>query len=182
MLSKKAKGNERMTATQTKLAATGARVAAIARSTETVSLDLLKAIDGTVDAMTGITKIVDGLVSLTGGISNEVNAIQVIEGEYLDADDVVIDTMARTADELKGFLTLLVRKRKAIDDDPRLHDHHCEALHDAYEGTINAVAELIETLESARAAIIAYDLKAEPRGGPEVFDTVNDLIANLRSE
>lgn len=171
-----------MTATQTKLAATGARVAAIARSTETVSLDLLKAIDGTVDAMTGITKIVDGLVSIIGGVVTEVNATAVVEGEYLDANDVAIDTMARTAGELKDFLTVLVRKRAAIDCDPRLHEHHCEALHDAYEGTINAVAELIETLESARATIIAYDLKAEPRGGPEVFDTVNDLIANLRGE
>lgn len=169
-----------MTATQTKLAATGARVAAIARSTETVSLDLLKVIDGTVDAMTGTTKIVDGLVSLVAGVSNEVNGMTAVEGEYLDAGDFVIETMARTASELKDFLTVLVRKRAAIDRDPRLHDHHCEALHDAYEGTINAVAELIEALESARAAIISYDLKAEPRGGPEVFDTVNDLIANLR--
>lgn len=171
-----------MTLSQTKLAMTGARVAAIARSAETVSLDLLKAIDGTVDALNGVAKIASGFHSLLHGLSDEVNAADVVEGEYIDADDTAIDGLNRAAGELKDYLAQLVRRRTTIDADPRLCEHHCEALHDAYEAAITAVAELVDALQAARAAIIAHDLKAEPRGGPEVFATVDDLIADLRGE
>lgn len=160
----------------------GARVAAIARSTETVSLDLLRAIDGTVEALNGVAKISAGLVSILAGITAEINAAEVTEGEYIDAEDFAIDTMSRTAFELKDYLAQLVRRRSTIDCDHRLAEHHCETLHDAFQAAIDAVAELIESLDTARASIISHDLKAEPRGGQEVFATVNDLIANLRGE
>jgi hypothetical protein len=171
-----------MTATQARLTATGARITAIARSTETVSLELLRAIDGTVDALGGLSKVVGGFSALCSTITTEANSAEIVEGEYLDADDQAIDALGRTATDLKDFLVVLVRKRATIDSDPRLCDHHCDALHDAYEVAEAAVAELIEIAQVARSAIIAHDLKAEPRGGPEVFATVNALIANLHGE
>lgn len=171
-----------MTASQVKLAATGAKISAIARSTESVSLDLLRSIDGTVGALDGLEKVIDGLSALCANVATDAQAADVVEGEYLDADDKAIDALARTASGLKDFLAVLVRKRASIDEDPRLCDHHCEALHDAYERTEVSVAELIEAADVARAAIIEHDLQAEPRGGPEVFATVNELIANLRGE
>ena len=171
-----------MTASQARLAATGTRVSAIARSTATVSLDLLRAIDGTVDAMNGVAKVTTGLVVFLTSVTHEVSSAEVFESEYLDADDQAIDTMERSAGELKDHLAQLVRRRATIDCDPKLHDHHCEALRDAYQAAIDGVAELIETLEKARSAVITHDLKAEPRGGPEVFATVSDLITNLRGE
>lgn len=171
-----------MTATQARLTATGTRITAIARFTESVSLELLRAIDGTVDALGGLTKVVDGFVDLCSTITAEANNAEIVDGEYLDADDQAIDALGRTATDLKDFLAVLVRKRATIDSDPRLCDHHCEALHDAYEAAEAAVAELIEVAQIARSAIITHDLKAEPRGGPEVFATVNALIANLHGE
>lgn len=173
---------EDMTATQARLSATGARITAIARSTETVSLDLLRAIDGTVDALNGLVKVVDGFADLCSSITADANSAEVVEGEYLDEDDQAIDALSRTSIDLKDYLSVLVRKRGSIDHDPRLCDHHCDALHDAYEAAELAVAELIESAQIARAAIIAHDLKAEPRGGPEIFATVNALIANLHGE
>jgi hypothetical protein len=170
-----------MTASQAKLAATGARAFTIARTAETVSLDLLRAVDGTVDALAGVTKVVSGFVSLLSGIAAEVAASEVVEGEYLDPDDKAIDTLERAAGELKDYLTRLVRGKAAIDGDPRLSNHHCEALHDAYEAAMNAVAELVEALQTARAAIITHDLKAEPRDS-ESFTTASSLIASLRGQ
>lgn len=171
-----------MTVSQAKLAATGARITVIARSTETVSLELLRAIDGTVDALSGLSKVVGGFSDLCASITAEANSAEDVEGEYLDADDQAIDALGRTATDLKDFLLVLVRKRSAIDSDPQLIDHHCEALHDAYEDAEASVVELIDAAQMARSAIIAHDLKAEPRGGPEVFSTVNALIANLHGE
>ncbi len=168
-----------MTSSETRFAASNARIATIARSTETVSLDLLRAIDETVGALTGVAKIASGLAELVAGITTEVTGTTSSPGAYIDPDDKIIDTMMRTAGELKNSLTALVRRRTTIDGDGRLRDHHSEALHEAFEAAIGAIAELAENLDTARAAIITHDLKAEPRDGAEVFATVNDLISHL---
>lgn len=161
---------------------TGGRIAGIARSTEAASIGLLAAIDGTVDAMQGIAKVMSGFSTMLVSAVDEIEAKRVTEGEYIDADDTAIDAMERAAAQLKNFLTRLVLKRTSIDKDNRLKDHHCEALHDAYEQATSEVAELIEALQNTRSAIIAHDLKAEPRAGAESFATVDALIANLRGK
>ena len=159
---------------------TGDRIVGIARSTEAVSIGLLTAIDGTVDAMVGIAKIMSGYVTIFSKAADEIQAKTIVEAEYIDADDLAIDILERTADHLKDLLTTLVLKRRAIDCDCRLKEHHCEALHDAYEQAMTEVAELIEVVQATRAAIITHDLKAEPRNS-EVFATVDALIADLRA-
>lgn len=161
---------------------TGDRIAGIAQSTEAASIGLLAAIDGTVDAMQGIAQIMNGFSTMLSSAAEEIDAKVVAECEYIDPDDVAIDAMNRASDQLKTFLTRLVNKRSAIDKDCRLKDHHCEALHDAYEEATTEVASLIEELLITRSAIIRHDMKAEPRGNLESFATVDALIENLRSK
>lgn len=161
---------------------TGGRIAGIAMSTEAASIGLLAAIDGTVDAMQGIAKIMSGFSTMLVSAVDEIEAKTVVEGEYIDAEDMAIDAMERAIDHLKNFLTKLVRKRTSIDKDCRLKDHHCEALHDAYEEATSEVAELIESLQTTRSAIIAHDMKAEPRSNAETFSTADALIASLRGK
>lgn len=163
-------------------AKTGHRIADIVRSTEAVSIGLLDAIDGTVSAMVGISKIMSGFHAMLSGAADEIGNTEIAEGEYLDADDSAIDTMERSASLLKDFLTKLVNKRSAIDKDARLKDHHCEALHDAYESAMDATASLIETIQTLRSSIIAHDLAAEPRGNAKTYETMDALIASLRGE
>jgi hypothetical protein len=167
---------------QDTFAETGYRIAEIARSAEAVSLGLLDAIDDTVLAMDGIAKIMSGFYDVLAGAADEIAQTEIVEGEYLDADDAAIDAMERLASRLKDFLTKLVVKRSAIDKDARLKDHHCEALHDAYEAAMSATADLIEEIQAVRSALIAHDLKAEPRGNAKAYETVDTLIASLRSE
>lgn len=159
-----------------------ASISGIVRTVETVSLELLRKVDGTVETMEGLAKIADGVSILTAAAITSISSAEVVSGEYLDPDDKAIDTMERTSCELKDYLQQLVLKRATIDTDPLLCDHHCEALHDAYESAMNAVAELAELLQQFRAAIISHDLKAEPRDDCESFQTVQDLIADLRGE
>ena len=159
---------------------TGGRIAGIARSTEAASIGLLVAIDGTVDAMQGIAKVMSGFSTMIASAVEEIEAKTVTEGEYIDANDNAIDAMERASAQLKTFLTRLVLKRTAIDKDNRLKDHHCEALHEAYEQATSEVAELIEALQATRSAIIVHDLKAEPRSTAETYATVDDLISSLR--
>lgn len=171
-----------MTIAHAPQARSGERYADIASVAGSVSLQLLRAIDGTVNALMGISSVADGLARIMNDMGTEIRALDVIEGDYLDPDDKTISSLESSANNLKDYLTILVRKRAAIDRDSRLCDHHCDALHDAYETASASVAELIDAIQFARAAIISHDLACEPRGGPEVYDTVDALILSLRGE
>lgn len=179
MLSRKV---DEMSSPHANMMETGNRITGIVRSTEAASIGLLNAIGGTVDTMTGIAKVMSGFASMIVDTADEIRGTETAEGMYLDPDDTSINAIERSEGHLKDFLTKLVRKRSAIDKDRRLGDHHCESLHDAYDEATSAVAELIEELRTLRAAIISHDLKAEPREGSAVFDTVDQLIADLRGQ
>lgn len=156
---------------------TSCTITRLVHTTESVSLDLLRDIDSTVENLGSLTKVVSGLAEMTRSITREVDAMAVEQGEYIDPDDNSIDGMQRSIDHYKDRLAAMVFKRKSIDADRRLSNHHCEALHDAYEAAEWAVSEIIDALAHAKAAIIRHDLAAEPRG--ESFSTVEELIESL---
>lgn len=158
----------------------GHRIAGIARSTETTSLELLDQIDGTIATMEGLESIMTGFGRLLSSFIDEVKSKEVLPGEYLDADDIAIDALAKAEEVLKNLLTKMVRRQSSIDKDNRLKDHHCEALHESYERATGAVAEMIELATCARSAIISHDLKAEPRDMSTCV-AVDALINSLRN-
>jgi hypothetical protein len=165
--------------TATALALTRGRVAHLAQSAE-VSLGLLRAIDGTIDALGYMEKVLEGLTGLTFDAIKDVRSIDATEGVFLDPDDTVIDILERVETESKNMLALFVSKRVAIDKDSRLQEHHYEALHDGYGRVIDLLAELAGGVTDLRQAIIGHDLNAEPRGSAEVFKTVDALLASLK--
>ena len=164
------------TATQT-----GDRIAGIARSTEAVSIGLLSAIDGTVDAMNGIAQVIAGFSKILEDSREGIEAKEIVTSAYIDPDDVAIGVLLRTLEQLKDLLPVLIKKRASIDCDCRLLEHHCEALHDAYQKTMEEIVDLMDIVQGTRDAIISHDLKAEPRD-VEVFSAVDLLIADLRSK
>lgn len=155
-------------------------VAGMAASAEAMTLGLLRSIDGTINTLLSIAKVFDGLASLINEQVEGVCSCPVVESHYLDPDDIAIDAMSRACAETNDFLTMLVRKRKSIEKDKRLSDHHCEELNDAYETAMGVCAELIDAFKQFRSAIITHDLSAEPRGGDDVCETVDALLASLR--
>lgn len=161
--------------------AAGHRIAGVARSTEAASIGLIDSVDGTVDAMIGIAKVMSGFDQMTSSMAADIKKRAPEPGNYLDPDDEAIDALGKAASSLKDFLAHLVRKRSAIDCDARLNGDHCEALHDAYEEASSAIAYLIESVESFRAAIISHDLAAEPRD-TESFEAVTALIQSLQDK
>lgn len=159
---------------------TGEMIAGIAQSTEAASISLLSAIDGTVNAMQGISSIMHGFSKVLSSTADDIKGLEIVESKYIDPDGIAVDAMASASSSLQNFLTKLVLKRSAIDKDARLKGHHCDALHDAYEETMNEVAELVDVLLQARAAVITHDLAAEPRDAAPAFRTVEELIDSLR--
>lgn len=161
--------------------AAGHRIAGVARSTEAASIGLIDAIDGTVDTMTGLSSVMSGFDKMLLVLIAQISTKQPKPEKYLDPEDEAIDALSQASSSLKDVLTRLVRKRSAIDRDARLKGHHSEALHDAYEEASGAVADLIETVESLRGAIISHDLAAEPRDSA-AYETVAALVESLRAK
>lgn len=128
-----------------------------------------------------MASVMSGLSRIMEKSADEIAAMTVVPGEYIDDNDTAITSIGRAIAALQILLQRLVLRRSMIDKDGRLKGHHCESLHDAYEVADSAVAGLIEVLRNTRAAVITHDLKAEPRGSAEEFATFEDLLANLRS-
>ena len=170
-----------MTAQASAEISTSESIVGVVNGADAATLGFLKAIDSTVEAMCGIEKIMSGFTSVVEAARESVEAKPVVLDQYIDADDKAIDATMSLASNLKDFLTMLVSKRSAIDKDNRLKEDHSEALHDAYGPAIDAVAELIETVDDLRRAIIKHDLAAEPRDGV-VCESVDELITSLRSD
>ena len=154
-------------------------LAGIVRSAEHVTLDLLEAIDDTVTSLGGFTQVISGLESMMVGATANVVALQPQQDCYLDQGDEVINHLDQAIQSFNHHLTRMVNSRAAINRDGRLQAHHSEELHDAYDEAITATAALLEALHSARSAIIAHDLTAEPRSSPHT--TADELIAVLHN-
>jgi len=158
---------------------TGGRLASMAQYSETTSIFLLDAVDGTVAALQRKDALASGLARIVANATDEIATMPVVPGQYLDEDDVAVDALASAAERLKTKLARLVLQRTGIDQDRLLKDHHCDALHDAYESASGEIAELIELMQQARAAIIAHDMRAEPAEEMKTFATVDELTASL---
>ncbi|WP_114689568.1 hypothetical protein [Polynucleobacter necessarius] len=163
------------------LIASGHYIADIARSSEgaTVSIQFLKAVDNTVNALSGLAQTLDGLDKLINTFLESLDNKAVVESQYIDPNDEAINATKKAALSLQAFLAKLLNKKSSIDKYNRLKGDHCESLHDAYDDAITAVASLAESLDEAPLKIIKHDLAAEPRNDA-IFESVTDWIADLR--
>lgn len=151
----------------------------IVRSAETISLELLEAIDDTVTSLQGVAKVILGIEELLTEATDRITSTQPKEGVYLDPEDMVINMLDQSIQSFNHELTRMVNKRSAINMDKRLHAHHSESLHDAYDEAMTATASLLEALLAARSTIISADLLAEPRTFPHA--SAEEIISALRN-
>lgn len=164
-----------------RLPLTASRVLALAKSTEAASISIIRAVDGTVDALTKIDAMQRDLAKCIHKTFEHKTGKNVVAGCYIDPDDTAIEIFEQVESGLKNFLHALVSKRTAIDRDRNLKDHHCDALHEAYDLAITSTAELVDVVRATRHAIIEHDFAAEPRES-ETFESVSLLSESLRDE
>ena len=105
---------------------------------------------------------------------------QIMPACYIDPDDAAINKIETGYRAIEEQLPGLLVKKSAIDQDGRLDGEQCELLHIAYERCIAALAGLVEASKDLRAAVITYDLSAEPAPS-ETFDSPEELVSSLRA-
>ncbi|MDR2165225.1 MAG: hypothetical protein LBO79_06285 [Zoogloeaceae bacterium] len=149
-------------------------------ATETTRLDLLADIDATVDRLSARARELRDMAVFFSRLESEISAAQVVKGHCIDPDFILTSTLERLESDLEAYLPRMMVKRTSIDKDTRLSDAHCESLHDIYDEVMEEAALLHEAIQLARAAIITYDLAAEPKESLPAFDSCVELIDALR--
>jgi hypothetical protein len=153
---------------------------AFAPYAETSSLYLIRAIERTLDSLHSEEEIAHAVAAKAVELTKRIKGAPVFSGHYLDPNDESIDFFETGYKALEERLPALLTKKSAIDHDRQLGEDHCETLRNSYDRAIDAVASLIEALKDLRAAIITYDLAAEPKPS-EQYDSAGALIQSLHT-
>ena len=138
---------------------------------QTFSLELLRHIDGTCDALLGIKEQVLGFAHVGGSLIAMVNDISDLV--LLDSNGEIKQLLSEIIDKEPGLLTILKSKREAATRAVELSDYHRESIVDAYTGAIEAVEGLRDILFALREAIASRDASMRSRHGP--FKTFEEL-------
>ena len=139
-----------------------------------VDLRVAHAVDETVDTLQAETKFYRAHAVIGRAIIARIDSLEVVPGKYLDPDGTLEDGLDEVINRGESDLTMLTAKKGCIDGDPQLSKSLCDVLHGSYDDTLVALACLTEVAKDMRAAIVARDLKAEPRGG-KAYSTAAEL-------
>jgi hypothetical protein len=156
------------------------KLAAFGPSVEGSSLYLLRAIDITVESLTGVEKLADALVISARALIEEIRSAPVVIERFLDPDDLVINGLESGYKILEERLPALLTNKASIDTNAKLNDGQRELLHSAYATVVDSVATLIEACKDLRAAIISHDLASE-KAPTQFYESPGELIDSLHS-
>ncbi|MFQ5644702.1 MAG: hypothetical protein ACE5FQ_13545 [Thiogranum sp.] len=147
------------------------------QAAETVSLGLLRAIDDTVESLARARNMTKGLVKVTRALTQ---SIHTCDENTLDADEATCGQLEVAEAALSSTLHMLTYKRLYAVRDPKLNDHHEDAVVDAYDQTIEIISHLHDAIIDLRWAVMEHDADLEsPTGEP--VDNVSDLMTRLQA-
>jgi len=152
---------------------------AVELAEQTASLDLLRMVDSTIDALLSVSRTFDDGTRYVEEMIYKIKKKTVTKGCFLDQDDRAINAFNRAEEALKNILPKMLLKRGSIDKDAELSQDNRHDLHDAYEAWMVSASFLSEALKEIRLCIIAHDLEAEDFDTCPAFDNAEDLIADL---
>jgi hypothetical protein len=147
----------------------------------TTSLALLRRIDETVDALIAQGKAFSGFTRWATMLTEGIATMEVTPGDFIDPDDAIVRDLKAVYDSIENQIPKLLQGKAAIDRDARLNADHCDLLHSAYDDAISASGAIVEAMKDVRAAVIRHDLAAEPRHGGVTYESVKDLVNDLRT-
>jgi hypothetical protein len=143
-----------------------------------VDLRVLRDIEETVDELVKTQRGIAGVTQLARDTEADIKAEDVKVGVFIDENGKLEEGMRTAIAQSERILISFAGKKAAIDKDRNLREHHREDLLDAFNGTVDALALMIESMKDVVAALITHDLAAEPRNGT-TYPDIRDLHADL---
>lgn len=147
-------------------------------ATGSASLNLLRDIDRTIDALLGTQKAGRGLIELVTGITETINSSPC--DQPLDTDNVVESILVAAENELRGFLDILVQKRHSAISAPELQGDHGESIVTEYDSTVDIFETLLSLHIDLKWAYMEHEAELEEAVG-EVFASPDDIIRALKT-
>lgn len=145
------------------------------------SLVLLRLIDEAVTTCSSAVDVFNAFTKSTVEVTESIKTAECAEGMYIDEDDKCILAL----DDLRASLIRALSTSQAMrsgvargKDRGRLKDHHCDLLNGTLDDLITAVESAIDAADEFQAAIISYDLRAEPR--PSSGVPLQELLSSLK--
>lgn len=141
------------------------------------SLELIRAIDRTVDWLSALQDFANGEFK---SAERFVRLIQDSDiSVEIDPDGLVCTNLEEAVKLLERLVEILERKKQAAHDDPLLEGENEECVIDEYDKTIALHSDLCEALVDLCSVIRTHDAELEEVVGP--FDDAEDLIAYLKA-
>lgn len=138
------------------------------------NLELLTAIENTIDALTGDTDLLSAISRTYGEVQDKLSGF---EGE-IDASGRIVAMLGKASDACSRIYRDAQHRHQSACTDPQLRPD--DGVTDAYEAFMNAVHDLHDTVESLREWIAVHDAVLQPASGT-TFDSVDDLFDSLLS-
>lgn len=148
------------------------RVQGVASTT----LDILRAVDLTVDSLSKEQRLISDLVGLCESF---VERIAGLEATKVGNEDKLVSQLEKAEEIAKDVLSGHGGRRQSAIRDPRLQGDHEETVVTEYERLMEHYEALIGCMSELRWAVLEHNADLEtPEGEP--FDSAEDMIADLR--
>ncbi|RDH88682.1 MAG: hypothetical protein DIZ77_07280 [endosymbiont of Seepiophila jonesi] len=146
----------------------------------TTSLDLLRAVDQTVDALSRQQRKLMPNLEMAHWLLGMLERAKVTH-EAIDPDGELDRGLERAEIATQSHVEVLKAKQDAAFRDSKLRDHHEEAVVAAYQETIGLASDIFDAVEALRIYIREFDADASGSTG-QAFTSAEDIIEALDSE
>lgn len=141
------------------------------------SLETIKAVDDTVDALVTYQRELSDLASVIHDVLERV--INCTDGVALDPNGDIVDCLEESQDLLRAIHLSYSNKENAISGNGNLKNEHKEAVISEIRNFLGLAYELNDLTEQLKWAVVEHDADLSESVGE--FDNVEDLVKHLRA-
>lgn len=141
------------------------------------SLELLRDIDGTISALSHHAELMGNAAA---SFEETAKKIANCSEATAIAEETLIPVLENLQDALKAAHLVMIRKRDAAIQDPRLNED--DGVVEAYERFLDAMCHLNETTEKLRWFVMENNADAEDSHTPEILSdnkAIDDFLDSL---
>lgn len=144
------------------------------------SLDLLRDIELTVEVNETLFEQFETIAERVKHATEAICAKPIPnDGEMIDKDDNVHDTLGHTLDVLQRLHDLMVSKRQAANADHALRPD--DGVVESFDQIIAGISHAHDAINELLWAILEHDADCSPLSGKGPFTSVDDLLAAIKS-
>ena len=149
----------------------------VRRSAETSTLELLRTVSSTVDALAAMQKACGTFENLAHQATDSIKKCK--PAQVIDANNIVSDLLSAAEGALQVQDAVLRKQLAAAQNDPTLRGGNREDIVSEFKRSIAACADLHNAIVDMRWAIMEHAADLSPVSKP--YTDVEELIKDLRS-